>query len=51
MPVIATKIGGLTEVIEENKNGFLIDPENPGQLADAILRYFENNCRPVSWII
>ncbi len=46
MPVIATRVGGLTEVIEEDKNGFLVDPENPEQLAEAILRFYENNCRP-----
>jgi D-inositol-3-phosphate glycosyltransferase len=46
MPVIATRVGGLTEVIEEGKNGFLVEPENPEQLAEAILRYYQDNCRP-----
>jgi D-inositol-3-phosphate glycosyltransferase len=46
MPVIATRVGGLTEVIEEDKNGFLVDPENPRQLAHAIMRYYDEKCRP-----
>ncbi|HNX00455.1 MAG TPA: glycosyltransferase [Candidatus Cloacimonadota bacterium] len=45
-PVIATRVGGLTEVIEEGKNGFLVEPENPSQLADAVVRYFREDCRP-----
>lgn len=45
-PVIATRVGGLSEVIEEGKNGFLVEPENPKQLAEAIIRYFRDDCRP-----
>jgi glycosyltransferase involved in cell wall biosynthesis len=41
-PVIATRIGGIPEKIENNKTGILIDPENPGQIKTAI-EYCLNN--------
>lgn len=36
-PVIATKVGGLPEVVENGKSGFLVSPSSPAELADAIL--------------
>ena len=38
LALIGTKIGGIPEVIENNVNGLLVAPENPCELADAILR-------------
>jgi glycosyltransferase involved in cell wall biosynthesis len=35
--VIGTEEGGVTELIEINKTGWLISPENPQQLAEAIV--------------
>lgn len=35
-PIIATNIGGSTETIVEEQTGFLVDPNNPKQLADKI---------------
>ena len=37
-PVIATKIGSLTETIENGKNGFLFEIENIDQIVDNILK-------------
>ncbi len=37
-PVIATRVGGLPEIVRDGDNGLLIDPRSPTQLADAILR-------------
>ena len=34
--IIATKVGGIPEVIENGKEGILISPEDPGVLAKAI---------------
>ncbi len=42
-PVVATKVGGIPEVVENNKNGILVQPENAKQLADAIQYLFDNN--------
>src|SRR4030042_4101261 len=36
VPVIATKVGAVPEVIRNNKNGILIEPENPQQISGAI---------------
>jgi glycosyltransferase involved in cell wall biosynthesis len=43
VPIIATRVGGLEEVIAEGKNGWLIEPENPAALADAIISFYNDN--------
>jgi glycosyltransferase involved in cell wall biosynthesis len=40
LPVIATRVGGLPDIVEDGINGFLVAPENPAELAGAINRYF-----------
>jgi glycosyltransferase involved in cell wall biosynthesis len=35
-PVLATRVGGFPDVIEDGRTGFLIDPDSPHQLATAI---------------
>lgn len=39
-PVIATRVGGLPEIIEEGLNGYLVPSEAPEALAAAIDRFF-----------
>jgi len=41
-PVIATNVGGLPEAIEDGKSGFLVPPETPKALAQAILKFIED---------
>lgn len=41
IPVIATRTGGLEDVVEEGISGLLVDPARPGALARAIERYFD----------
>jgi glycosyltransferase involved in cell wall biosynthesis len=36
LPVIATAVGGIPEIIEDLQTGILIQPENPGEIAKAI---------------
>jgi glycogen(starch) synthase len=36
VPVVASRIGGLAEIIEDRVSGILAEPENPEVLADAI---------------
>jgi glycosyltransferase involved in cell wall biosynthesis len=37
LPVIASRVGGVPDIVHHDKNGLLIDPANPTQLRDAIL--------------
>jgi len=41
-PVIASNIGGLAEVIENNKTGYLVDPKNHKLFVNKILYLFKN---------
>jgi glycosyltransferase involved in cell wall biosynthesis len=41
-PVIATRTGGVAEVIEDGENGLLVEPGDPDALAAAIRRYFSD---------
>jgi glycosyltransferase involved in cell wall biosynthesis len=38
VPVVASRIGGLTEVIEDGITGFTVEPNNPKSLADGITK-------------
>jgi glycosyltransferase involved in cell wall biosynthesis len=44
-PVISTAVGGLPEVVEDGVTGYLVPPENPAALADAILRFYDEGGR------
>jgi len=35
-PVLATRVGGLRDVVEEGRTGFLVDPDSPAQLVDRL---------------
>jgi len=41
VPVIATRVGGLAEVIHDNQTGFLVPPGDAAELARKILEYFK----------
>lgn len=42
LPVIATKVGGIPEIIENGKNGLLVEPENTSALSGAILKFIKD---------
>jgi sugar transferase (PEP-CTERM/EpsH1 system associated) len=42
LPVIATRVGGNVELVEENVNGLLVEPNDEEGLARALQGYFEN---------
>jgi glycosyltransferase involved in cell wall biosynthesis len=42
LPVVTTGVGGIPEVINDGKNGFLVAPFNPVELADRVLYLLEN---------
>jgi len=37
LPVVATKVGGVPEIVEQGVMGFLVPPASPACLADAII--------------
>lgn len=45
LPVIATSVGGIPEIIKNGKNGLLIKPKDPKALAEAILYLFNEEER------
>ena len=43
VPVIATNVGGVSEMIEHEKQGLIVSPRNSAELADAISRLVKNS--------
>lgn len=41
-PIVASRIGGIPEMIEDGKNGFLVDSRNPKDFAQKILKLLNN---------
>jgi glycosyltransferase involved in cell wall biosynthesis len=37
-PVVAARVGGIPELVVDGENGVLVEPDNPGQLAAALVR-------------
>jgi len=42
VPVIATKVGGIPDIVRDGENGLLIEPRNGQAIADAITRLYEH---------
>jgi glycosyltransferase involved in cell wall biosynthesis len=42
LPIVATTIGGVTDILEEGRTGFLISPDDPDALASALDRLLGN---------
>lgn len=42
LPIIAAKSGGIPELIENGKNGIMVEPSNPQKLSHAIIELFNN---------
>jgi 1,4-alpha-glucan branching enzyme len=38
LPVVAAAVGGLREIVEDGRTGFLVSPTSPDELADRLLR-------------
>lgn len=45
LPIVASRVGGVTEIIEDQINGLLIDPESPEQIAQGVLALLDNRER------
>ena len=42
LPIVVTRTGGLPELVVDNINGFVVEPENVDELANAILMILNN---------
>jgi len=41
-PIVATDVGGVSSVVENNVNGFLVEPSMPKLLAEPVLRLLKD---------
>lgn len=46
VPAIATRVGALTEAVRDGETGFLIPPQSPQAIADAVRRFYSIGGRP-----
>ena len=44
-PVITTAVGGLAEVVESGVTGFVVPPENPQAIAEAVEEFYARGGR------
>lgn len=44
-PMVVTNVGGLPEIVPHNEVGYVIPPENPTELAETILNYYQNKAQ------
>ncbi|MDD5130187.1 MAG: lipopolysaccharide heptosyltransferase II [Candidatus Omnitrophica bacterium] len=42
VPVVATKVGGVIDIIEDGKNGLLVPPADAKSMAEAIMRIYKD---------
>ncbi|MBP7216045.1 MAG: lipopolysaccharide heptosyltransferase II [Candidatus Omnitrophica bacterium] len=42
VPVVATRVGGVVDIIEDGRNGLLVPPADPQAMAEAVLRLYHD---------
>lgn len=43
LPIVATRVDGIPEVVNDPENGFLVEPMNSGQIAAKVILLLEND--------
>lgn len=43
LPIVATDVRGLPEIIKNDENGFLVEPKNPNRIAEKVLLLLEDD--------
>jgi len=41
VPVVATRVSGIPELVQHRRNGLLVEPDDPAALADAVQQLLE----------
>ena len=41
-PIVAAKVGGIPEIVQSGQNGILVEPDNDGALAQAIIQFISD---------
>ena len=41
-PVVASQVGGIPEIVEEGRTGYLLNPEDSGAIARRVIRLLQN---------
>ena len=49
LPIIATSVGGVPEIIRDMQNGILVHPRNPKEIAEAILYILDHKNKQVEF--
>lgn len=42
VPVVATRVGGVVEIIDDGKTGFLVPPKDPESMANAVIKLLKD---------
>ena len=42
LPIVATRVGGIPEIVHNNVNGLLVQPQSKKSLSDAMLKLIQN---------
>lgn len=42
-PIVATRVGGITDLVSDGENGLLVEPRHPPALADALVRVLSDD--------
>ena len=42
VPVVASEVGGVVDIIEDGKNGLLVPPADPGLMSEAVMKIFKD---------
>ena len=43
LPIVATRVGGIPDIIEDGVHGYLVDAKRPDEIAEKILILLQND--------
>jgi glycosyltransferase involved in cell wall biosynthesis len=49
VPVVATRVGGIPEIVADGETGRLVSPDRPGELAEALAQLLLDPERARRW--